>query len=91
MDMPMAASLPPRATALDAARTAGGGERELEDLDDRRIGLTLYRRVLSEALDEADDRAAGTGRAGCPRAGAGVRRAGLGAAHTRRVAASVRQ
>src|SRR5215813_9342486 len=33
-------------------------ERELEELDYRRIGLTLYVDVLREALDEADDRAA---------------------------------
>jgi V/A-type H+-transporting ATPase subunit I len=33
-------------------------ERDLEELDYRRIGLTLYTDVLSETLDEADDRAA---------------------------------
>ena len=33
-------------------------ERELEELDYRRIGLTLYRDVLRDTLDEADDRAA---------------------------------
>jgi V/A-type H+-transporting ATPase subunit I len=33
-------------------------ERELEELDYRRIGLTLYRQLLNDALDEADDRAA---------------------------------
>jgi len=33
-------------------------ERELEELDYRRIGLTLYRDLLGEALDEADDQAA---------------------------------
>lgn len=33
-------------------------ERELEELDYRRIGLTLYTRAISEALDEADDRTA---------------------------------
>jgi V/A-type H+-transporting ATPase subunit I len=33
-------------------------ERELEELDYRRIGLTLYTDVLREALDEADDHAA---------------------------------
>ena len=33
-------------------------ERDLEDLDYRRIGLTLYTQVLRETLDEADDRAA---------------------------------
>jgi V/A-type H+/Na+-transporting ATPase subunit I len=33
-------------------------ERDLEDLDYRRIGLTLYTDVLRETLDEADDRAA---------------------------------
>ena len=33
-------------------------ERELESLDYRRIGLTLYRRILADALDEADDRVA---------------------------------
>src|SRR5262245_9904914 len=33
-------------------------ERDLEELDYRRIGLTLYTDVLEETLDEADDRAA---------------------------------
>ncbi len=33
-------------------------EREQEELDYRRIGLTLYRQLLEDALDEADDRAA---------------------------------
>src|SRR5262245_47065435 len=33
-------------------------ERELEELDYRRIGLTLYTNGLRETLDEADDRAA---------------------------------
>jgi V/A-type H+-transporting ATPase subunit I len=33
-------------------------ERELEEFDYRRIGLTLYADVLSATLDEADDRAA---------------------------------
>jgi V/A-type H+-transporting ATPase subunit I len=33
-------------------------ERELDELDYRRIGLTLYTDVLRETLDEADDRAA---------------------------------
>jgi V/A-type H+/Na+-transporting ATPase subunit I len=33
-------------------------ERELEELDYRRIGLTLYTDVLRDALDEADDCAA---------------------------------
>jgi V/A-type H+/Na+-transporting ATPase subunit I len=33
-------------------------ERDLEELDYRRIGLTLYTDVLTETLDEADDRAA---------------------------------
>jgi V/A-type H+-transporting ATPase subunit I len=33
-------------------------ERELEELDYRRIGLTLHRNALSENLDEADDLAA---------------------------------
>jgi V/A-type H+-transporting ATPase subunit I len=33
-------------------------ERDLEDLDYRRIGLTLYTNGLRETLDEADDRAA---------------------------------
>ena len=33
-------------------------ERDLEELDYRRIGLTLYTDVLRETLDEADDRAA---------------------------------
>ena len=32
-------------------------ERELEDLDYRRIGLTLYSDMIRAALDEADDRA----------------------------------
>jgi V/A-type H+-transporting ATPase subunit I len=32
--------------------------QELEELDYRRIGLTLYRDSISNALDEADDRAA---------------------------------
>ena len=36
----------------------GEVERELEELDYRRIGLTLYTAVLRESLDEADDRAA---------------------------------
>jgi V/A-type H+-transporting ATPase subunit I len=33
-------------------------ERDLEELDYRRIGLTLYTDVLRDTLDEADDRAA---------------------------------
>jgi V/A-type H+/Na+-transporting ATPase subunit I len=33
-------------------------ERELEELDYRRIGLTHYRDMLRESLDEADDRVA---------------------------------
>ena len=33
-------------------------ERELEELDYRRIGLTKHSYALHEALDEADDRAA---------------------------------
>jgi V/A-type H+/Na+-transporting ATPase subunit I len=33
-------------------------ERSLEDFEYRRVGLTLYRRILADALDEADDRAA---------------------------------
>jgi V/A-type H+-transporting ATPase subunit I len=33
-------------------------ERDLEELDYRRIGLTLYRDMLGNSLDEADDRAA---------------------------------
>jgi V/A-type H+-transporting ATPase subunit I len=33
-------------------------ERELEDLEYRRIGLTLHREALAASLDEADDRAA---------------------------------
>lgn len=33
-------------------------ERELEELDYKRIGLTLYRKQLTAALAEADDRAA---------------------------------
>jgi V/A-type H+-transporting ATPase subunit I len=33
-------------------------ERELEELDYRRIGLTLYTDVLRQTLDESDDRAA---------------------------------
>jgi V/A-type H+/Na+-transporting ATPase subunit I len=33
-------------------------DRELEELDYRRIGLTRYRKALRENLDEADDRAA---------------------------------
>jgi V/A-type H+-transporting ATPase subunit I len=33
-------------------------ERELGDLDYRRIGLTLHREALADSLDEADDRAA---------------------------------
>lgn len=33
-------------------------ERELEELDYRRIGLTLYRVILGKSLNEADDRAA---------------------------------
>jgi V/A-type H+-transporting ATPase subunit I len=36
----------------------GQVERELEELDYKRIGLTLYTDVLSEALDETDDRVA---------------------------------
>jgi V/A-type H+-transporting ATPase subunit I len=58
------AELPLQPVALDprplAALRAGleDVERELEDLDYRRIGLTLYRGMLGEALDEADDRAA---------------------------------
>src|SRR5258708_18965460 len=33
-------------------------DRELEELDYRRIGLTLYTEELRNALDETDDRAA---------------------------------
>lgn len=33
-------------------------ERELEELDYRRIGLTLYSGAINDAVDEADDRAA---------------------------------
>jgi V/A-type H+/Na+-transporting ATPase subunit I len=50
-------SLEPRSLAALRARL-DEVECELEDLDYRRIGLTLYRRMLSEALDEIDDYAA---------------------------------
>jgi V/A-type H+/Na+-transporting ATPase subunit I len=57
-DMPVApVSLEPR--SLKELRTRlEQVERELEELDYRRIGLTLYRDMLRDALDEADDRAA---------------------------------
>ena len=57
-DMPVApVSLEPRSLSKLRARLEQV-ERELEELDYRRIGLTLYRDMLHEALDEADDRAA---------------------------------
>jgi len=49
--------LEPRSLAKLRTRLAQV-ERELEELDYRRIGLTLYTDVLRETLDEADDRAA---------------------------------
>jgi V/A-type H+/Na+-transporting ATPase subunit I len=51
------APLEPRSLAKLRTRL-GQVERELEDLDYRRIGLTLYTDVLGEALDETDDRVA---------------------------------
>jgi V/A-type H+-transporting ATPase subunit I len=52
-----AVTLEPRSlSALRARREQV--ERELEELDYRRIGLTLYRDLLADALDEADDLAA---------------------------------
>ena len=57
-DIPVApAPLEPRPLA-QLRKRLGEVERELEELDYRRIGLTLYADVLREALDEADDRAA---------------------------------
>jgi V/A-type H+/Na+-transporting ATPase subunit I len=57
-DMPVdPVSLEPR--SLSELRTRlEQVERELEELDYRRIGLTLFTDMLREALDEADDRAA---------------------------------
>ncbi|HZR82974.1 MAG TPA: V-type ATP synthase subunit I [Candidatus Binatia bacterium] len=56
-DMPVAPlALDPRSLSALRARFAEV-ERELEELDYRRIGLTLYRDLLREWLDEADDRA----------------------------------
>jgi V/A-type H+-transporting ATPase subunit I len=52
-----AVALEPRSLSTLQARREHV-ERELEELDYRRIGLTLYRDVLRESLDEADDRAA---------------------------------
>jgi V/A-type H+/Na+-transporting ATPase subunit I len=49
--------LEPRSLA-NLRERVGQVERELEELDYRRIGLTLYTDVLGEALDETDDRAA---------------------------------
>jgi V/A-type H+/Na+-transporting ATPase subunit I len=49
--------LEPRSLAKLRKRL-GQVERELEELDYRRIGLTLYTDVLGEALDQTDDRAA---------------------------------
>jgi len=57
-DMPVAPTpLEPRSLAKLRTRLAQV-ERELEELDYRRIGLTLYVDVLREALDETDDLAA---------------------------------
>src|SRR5262249_10421291 len=57
-NMPVApAPFEPRSLAKLRKRL-GEVERELEELDYRRIGLTLYVDVLRDALDEADDRAA---------------------------------
>jgi V/A-type H+/Na+-transporting ATPase subunit I len=56
--MPVApTSLEPRSLAKLRARL-DEVEREREELDYRRIGLTLYADVVRQALDEADDRAA---------------------------------
>ena len=56
--MPVAPlSLEPRSLSKLRARL-GQVECELEELDYRRIGLTLYSEILREALDEADDHAA---------------------------------
>ena len=57
-NMPVApVPLEPRSLAKLRMRLAEV-ERELEELDYRRIGLTLYTEVLRDALDETDDRAA---------------------------------
>jgi len=57
-DMPVApTSLEPRSLAKLRERV-GQVERELEELEYRRTGLTLYTHVLRNYLDEADDRAA---------------------------------
>jgi V/A-type H+/Na+-transporting ATPase subunit I len=57
-DMPVALTpLDPRSLFQLQARLMQV-ERELEELDYRRIGLTLHTQTLREALDEADDRAA---------------------------------
>jgi V/A-type H+-transporting ATPase subunit I len=57
-NMPVApVPLEPRSLAKLRMRLAEV-ERELEELDYRRIGLTLYTEVLRDALDESDDRAA---------------------------------
>src|SRR5260370_2468238 len=57
-NMPVApVPLEPRSLAKLRMRLAEV-ERELEELDYRRIGLTLYTEVLRNALDETDDRAA---------------------------------
>jgi V/A-type H+-transporting ATPase subunit I len=57
-EMPVApVSLPPQRLSSLRARI-DEVERELGDLDYRRIGLTLHREALADSLDEADDRAA---------------------------------
>ena len=57
-DMPVPpVSLEPRSLSQLRARLEQV-ERDLEELDYRRIGLTLYRDILRDALDELDDRAA---------------------------------
>lgn len=57
-EMPVApVSLEPRSLSTLRARLEQV-ERELEELDYRRIGLTLYTGILRQTLDEADDRAA---------------------------------
>lgn len=57
-DMPVAPlALEPRSLSALRERFAQV-ERELEELDYKRIGLTLYRKQLAAALSEADDRAA---------------------------------
>jgi V/A-type H+-transporting ATPase subunit I len=57
-DMPVAPTLLPSKSISNLRARLLQVESELEEIDYRRIGLTLYTDKLGESLDEADDRAA---------------------------------